>query len=181
MNVCLHIFLAGGAQAPDRELLLRMLSALPAELAPPPDRLLLLERSQPGDEAEGAGQVQWRSYIVEAEELLTGEDLADRSVSYSALSRLQIALVFTEEGAERFARLTRENAGRKLAIVVESTVVSVPIIEGEVRSREAVIHLGGMGSRGQQERAARALVAVLKLGGLQTSLREATAASGPSP
>ncbi|MCD4655262.1 hypothetical protein K8T06_15175 [bacterium] len=51
----------------------------------------------------------------------------------------EIDITFTKEGQDIFARLTRENINKILAIIVNSEVISAPIIGAEISNGVAVI------------------------------------------
>ena len=53
------------------------------------------------------------------ETLLTGSALKKADVSYDNLGRPQISFEMTPEGAQTFAKITRENIGRQLAITLD--------------------------------------------------------------
>jgi len=59
-----------------------------------------------------------------------------------------IGLWFDENGSEQFYRLTRENIGRALAIVIDGKVVSAPVIEAAIRDK---VRITGPFSREQAE------------------------------
>lgn len=50
-----------------------------------------------------------------------------------------VVLQFNSEGAELFARITRENIGEVLAIVLDGTIISAPVIQDEIPGGEATI------------------------------------------
>ncbi len=53
--------------------------------------------------------------------------------------RLQVALSLTPEGARRFFRITSDNIGRRLGIVMDDTLYSAPTIQGAIAGGNAVI------------------------------------------
>ncbi|MCC5843675.1 MAG: protein translocase subunit SecD [Verrucomicrobia bacterium] len=53
--------------------------------------------------------------------------------------RLQVALSLTPEGARRFFRITSDNIGRRLGIVMDDTLYSAPNIQGAIAGGNAVI------------------------------------------
>ncbi len=76
-------------------------------------------------------------FIVGTEILLTGAALSDARVqasqSLTAAGQYQIALTFTQEGAQEFARvLLQLGAGERLAIVLDNTVYSAPVIQESI-------------------------------------------------
>jgi preprotein translocase subunit SecD len=76
-------------------------------------------------------------FIVEADVLLTGAALSDASVrasqSLTAAGQYQIALEFNQEGAQEFARILLQlGAGERLAIILDNTVYSAPVIQESI-------------------------------------------------
>ena len=71
--------------------------------------------------------------------LLTGGALKKADVSYDNLGRPQIQFEMNQEGAVKFAEITRNNIGRKLAITLDGTVQTAPMINSEIPSGSGVI------------------------------------------
>lgn len=75
-----------------------------------------------------------------------------------------VALQFNTEGSELFAKITRENVGRRLAIFLDGDMKSFPVIREEITGGKASISGGFVGSAGLKE--AKDLVSNLNLGAL---------------
>lgn len=73
------------------------------------------------------------------EPLLTGGALKKADVSYDNLGRPQIQFEMNVEGAKKFAKITRENIGKQLAITLDGEVQTAPMINGEIPSGNGVI------------------------------------------
>ncbi len=71
--------------------------------------------------------------------LLTGGALKSAAVSYDNLGRPQISFEMTLEGAKEFAKITRENVGKQLAITMDGVVQTAPRINGEIAGGSGVI------------------------------------------
>lgn len=56
-----------------------------------------------------------------------------RTNSYNLLMSL------SEEGAKSWARMTRENVGRNIAIVIEGKVVAAPVVNSEIKQGKCMI------------------------------------------
>lgn len=54
--------------------------------------------------------------------LLTGKDLANAQATFDQFGRPQVSLTFTGEGAKKFEEVTRQNIGRRLAVVLDGKV-----------------------------------------------------------
>lgn len=71
---------------------------------------------------------------------LTGRYLSRARVEFNPTTGgANVGLLFNEEGAELFAKITRENAGQALAIILDGSIISAPIIEDEITGGEAII------------------------------------------
>lgn len=66
-----------------------------------------------------------------------GADLVDARGSFDQNNRPVVSFRFNTKGAERFAKLTRDNVGRPFAIILDDKVVSSPVINEPI--------LGGSG------------------------------------
>ena len=81
-------------------------------------------------------------YIVDREVLVTGGALASAKVqsttSLQASGRYSILMEFTPEGAQRFASVMgRMDVGEMLAIILDGTVYSAPVISESIKSAAA--------------------------------------------
>jgi len=72
---------------------------------------------------------------------LTGEYLVDAKIDYdqSAFGQPYVGFTLDAKGARIFAKLTRENIGRRLAIVLDDKVHSAPVIQTEIPSGQGRI------------------------------------------
>jgi len=79
--------------------------------------------------------------LLEKEAVLTGEALTSASVKFdsSRFGEPIVGLTFSSEGAKKFARITKDNVGRRLAIILDGEVQSAPKITEPIPSGEAVI------------------------------------------
>jgi preprotein translocase subunit SecD len=78
-------------------------------------------------------------------------------------NRPEVLITFDADGRRRFAELTRKNVGRKVAILVDGTISSAPVIQSEIAGGRSTITLGG-GDPAQILREAKQLVARLRDG-----------------
>jgi preprotein translocase subunit SecD len=96
---------------------------------------------------------------------LTGALLEKATLEFDPnTSAPTVALQFNKEGADLFAKITRENVGRNLAIFLDGEVKSMPVIREEITGGRASISGGFVGSAGIKE--AKDLVNNLNLGAL---------------
>ncbi len=79
--------------------------------------------------------------LLEEKAEVAGADLKDATVKFqqSQFNQPVVGLSFNREGARKFARVTRDNVGRRLAIVLDGVVKSAPNIKEEIPSGEAII------------------------------------------
>ena len=73
---------------------------------------------------------------------LSNEDIASASVRMNENGPVKgpiIEMTFTEVGGEMLRRVTRENIGKILAIVVDGKVLSAPVITSEIGGGKGVI------------------------------------------
>lgn len=63
---------------------------------------------------------------------LTGEVVVDAQVEFDPMGRPAVGLTMNAEGARRWRRLTAENVGKFIAIVLDGRVYSAPRVEEEI-------------------------------------------------
>ncbi len=68
-----------------------------------------------------------------------GESLDDARGAYDEQNRPAVAFTFKSSGAKKFARATRENVGRRLAIVLDGNVISAPSINTPITGGQGII------------------------------------------
>lgn len=107
---------------------------------------------------------------------LTGKDLKRSQVSFDNSSGVpQVQLQFTNEGAKKFANITKENVGKIVAIVLDQQIISAPVVQQEIVGGTAVI----TGSSDVEE--ANRLAIALNAGALPAPLELVAQSSiGPS-
>jgi len=71
---------------------------------------------------------------------LTGADLKRADVAFDQTTgKPMVALEFTASGSEKFSRLTAENIGMPLAILLDTEVISAPIVQDQITGGSAQI------------------------------------------
>jgi len=70
---------------------------------------------------------------------LTGTYLETARLEFDQLGKPTVALVFNPEGAAIFARITKENVNKILAIFLDDRIISQPVIQSEISSGQAQI------------------------------------------
>lgn len=79
--------------------------------------------------------------LLQKEALLTGESIKNAYVRFdqSSFGEPLVAIEFNPEGAKKFAEITKNNIGKRLAIVLDGKLQSAPVIKEEIPSGQAVI------------------------------------------
>jgi len=85
------------------------------------------------------GAVRRVPYLIQDKTLMTGDALKDARVSFDQNNMPFIALSLNPPGARNFDRITAENVGRHLAIILDNNVYSAPVIRQRISGGEAVI------------------------------------------
>jgi len=63
---------------------------------------------------------------------LTGEVIVDARQEYDEASRPAVSMRMNSEGARKWKRLTANNIGRRVAIILDNRVYSAPVVQGEI-------------------------------------------------
>ncbi|RMF87328.1 MAG: protein translocase subunit SecD [Nitrospinota bacterium] len=115
-------------------------------------------------------------FLLKKQVLLTGDALTDARMQIgSRFNEPYVSLSFDKEGAKLFERITAENVGKRLAIVLDNTVYSAPVIRERIGGGRAQI----TGLFTIEE--ARDLAIVLRAGALPAPVRiEENRTVGPS-
>lgn len=118
--------------------------------------------------ADGFGAKIMRTYTLERKVPITGDDLVDARVSPGSETnpRPGVSLSFGPAGAKIFADLTAASVGKRMAIVLEQTVDSAPVISTKIPDGNAFISMGGSRTNQEMVQDANQLALVLKSGAL---------------
>ncbi len=105
-------------------------------------------------------------YLLKRRTLLTGEYITDARVQIdSQYNEPYVSLSFNARGARLFERITGDNIGKKLAIVLDDNVYSAPVIRDKISGGRAQIS----GSFTMDE--AKDLAIVLRAGALPAPIK----------
>ena len=77
--------------------------------------------------------------LLEKKAVLTGNDLSDAKSGFDSSMMPDVNLTLNAEGTKKFAKLTAENVGRRLAIVLDGKVKSAPVIREPIATGNAQI------------------------------------------
>jgi protein-export membrane protein SecD len=136
-------------------------------------RLVASDTEALSKELEKASSTEDKQKITD--KLFTYTGLTGRLLKKSALEFNQntgeamVSLQFNAEGADLFAKITKENVGKKLAIFLDGDLKSMPNIKEEITGGNAVISGGFNTSSGIKE--AKKLVDNLNLGALPVPIQ----------
>ena len=141
-------------------------SAMAADRSAAPVFQLRLVLDTPSSETEQMTVVQENKDLpkvvhnVEKKVVLDQTALKSASVQKDSLGQPQIEIVFTPEGQKRFAEVTRENVGKRLAIVIDGQLYSAPLIRDEIAGGKAVI--SGSFNEAEAQKLARRIAEAVK-------------------
>jgi preprotein translocase subunit SecD len=66
---------------------------------------------------------------VKKQILVGGETLVDAGIGYDEYNRPEVSFRFNKIGAKKFGDATRENVGKRFAIVLDNEIISAPVIQ----------------------------------------------------
>lgn len=104
-------------------------------------------------------------YLVKKRVMLAGDVLSDARVSIGQFNEPYVSVTFDAKGAREFERITSENVKKRMAIVLDSTIYSAPVIQERISGGRAQIS----GTFTMQE--ANDLAIVLRAGALPAPLK----------
>jgi preprotein translocase subunit SecD len=104
-------------------------------------------------------------YLVKKRVMLTGDVLSDARVSIGQFNDPYVSIEFDAKGGREFERITSENVKKRMAIVLDNTIYSAPVIQERISGGRAQI----TGTFSTQE--ANDLAIVLRAGALPAPLR----------
>ena len=109
-------------------------------------------------------------YLVQDRTDLTGEDLQDATVRINQEdNQPYVGLTFKTKGADKFEKITGDNVGKRLAIILDGNIYSAPNIQQRIGGGNAQITLGA-GDYNTLLTEARDLSLVLRAGALPVEL-----------
>lgn len=103
----------------------------------------LIDRDRQGNEIR-------QKIVVKRRADLTGKAVAQAYRTFDEIGRANVAIEFTATGKEEFSKLTSENIGERLAIVLDNEVRSAPVINQAIFG-QAIISGGGMTAKEAEE------------------------------
>jgi preprotein translocase subunit SecD len=106
-----------------------------ADKIPPDDEILFEKRVNPE-----TGVARKMPVLLKKQASLTGDLLSDAKVNIDTrFSEPYVSLSFNEAGAKVFEEITAENVKKRLAIILDNTVYSAPVIQEKIAGGNAQI------------------------------------------
>ncbi len=104
-------------------------------------------------------------FLVKKRVMLTGDVLSDARVSIGQFNDPYVSIEFDGKGGREFERITAENVKKRMAVVLDNTIYSAPVIQERISGGRAQI----TGTFSMQE--ANDLAIVLRAGALPAPLK----------
>ncbi len=117
----------------------------------------------PGAAERGSGETGSVFYVVRKVAPVTGQDLRSARPGLDENNQPAVLFELKNDGARRFGKLSGENIGRRLAIVLDNRVISAPVLEGRITDNGRI-------SGGFTSESANDLSLTLRSGALPASL-----------
>ena len=132
-----------------------------AEAKLPEGDQILFERAVEKD----TGREYRIPYLVKKRVMLTGDVLSDARVSIGQFNDPYVSITFDAKGGREFERITGDNVKKRMAVVLDNTIYSAPVIQERITGGRAQI----TGTFSTQE--ANDLAIVLRAGALPAPLK----------
>ncbi len=145
---------------------------LKGDMAMPSDREIGYEEMSPREDTRTAAPPEkfWRTYLIQRRAQVTGEYLANSELSWDGqTNQPEVSFTMDRNGTALMEKLTGENIGKKMAIVLDGKINSAPVIQSQIGERGRIT-LGGYGDPFLKQQEAKDLVAVLRSGALPAPL-----------
>lgn len=116
-----------------------------------------LAEEEPGEGLTRMTMTAWGgtdAFYLHDEVLMDNSDIESASVT-KWRDNPAVEILFTPQGGEEFARLTSDNVGKRMAIIVNGQLLTAPIIRASVTSGRAIIN--GEFTEDEAQRIARGL------------------------
>jgi preprotein translocase subunit SecD len=155
----------------DRTQLEQFVAGLKGEVAVPNDREFGYEAVEARGSGTNAAPASWRAYLIHRRAGVTGDYLANAEVGYSEMGTPEVLFTMHRRGGDLMGKLTGENTGRRMAIVLDDKIMSAPVIQSQINDRGRITLGAGMDPL-QLQNEAKDLVAVLRSGSLPAPLEK---------
>src|SRR5580765_7594937 len=107
-------------------------------VAPTKEELMVNGQVPPGMDivpgAGGSGDTSTVFYLVKKVAAVTGQDLRNARPSVDENNRPAVSFTLSNDGGRKFGKVSGENIGRQLAIILDRRVQSAPTLESRINS-----------------------------------------------
>ena len=90
-------------------------------------------------ESKPGKKPQKLTYFIKMRPEMTGKNITNAGPTVDQFGQRYISLSFNSKGAAEFGKVTRENVQRQLAIILDGTLYSAPVIQGAIEGGQAQI------------------------------------------
>jgi preprotein translocase subunit SecD len=119
---------------------------------------------------ENAPQANTKLDLATHPVLFSGDQIDSATIGTNQSGQRTVNFVLKSDGAKKFGDYTAQHVGDYFAIVLDSTVISAPVIQSAIPNGQVQIEAGGAGGFSLKE--ATNLVTVLKFGSLPFPIQE---------
>ena len=78
-------------------------------------------------------------YLLDKRALVGGENLVDAKGSFDQTEGHAVSFRFDTEGAQKFGKITSNNVGKRLAVVLDGVVITAPRINSAITGGSGII------------------------------------------
>tara|TARA_B100000575_G_scaffold167645_1_gene134098 strand:+ start:1 stop:1206 length:1206 start_codon:yes stop_codon:yes gene_type:complete len=103
-------------------------------------------------------------YLIDKRSLVGGENLVDAKGSFDQTEGHAVSFRFDTEGAQKFGRITSNNIGKRLAVLLDGVVITAPRINSAITGGSGII-TGNFDAQGASD-----LAVLLRAGALPAPL-----------
>lgn len=116
-------------------------------------------------------QIRWVPYLIKKKSDVNGDHIRDARVyTDTQTNEYKVSLKFSAQGTKPFAKVTEENVGKRLAIVLDGIIHSAPVIQSKIAGGEASITFGSAMDPQVMFKEAQDTALVLRAGALPTTI-----------
>lgn len=113
-----------------------------------------------------------RPYLLRLDSTLSGDLLDDAMITQGQFGEPKVSFSLNVEGTAIFKKMTEENVGRQIAIVLDDVVNSAPVVNEPIPSGQAQISLNTAGGYDNTMKEAKIIVTALRAGALPAALQQ---------
>ncbi len=111
-------------------------------------------------------------YLVKTDNSLSGDLLEDAMVRADEFGKPQVIFRFSVDGRRKFAKMSGDNVGKQVAIILDGVVQSSPVIDEKIDSATARIRLNSGQNVQETQAEAQFIATTLRAGALPAALEQ---------